>query len=77
MGRHPFAHRLMVEAKMGRRLLRATLAAATMLNGTLFERNAMPGHAKPPKLDVQLSGVSSFGPGQNRAAKSPRAVVVD
>ncbi|MBB2693948.1 UNVERIFIED_ORG: hypothetical protein GGI63_004534, partial [Rhizobium esperanzae] len=30
------------------------------LNNRLLESQAVFGHAKPPKVDVQLSGVSSF-----------------
>jgi hypothetical protein len=49
----------MVNAEMRRCTPAAVSATQIKINNTLFESRAVPGHEKPPKVEVQLSGVSS------------------
>lgn len=59
MACYPLANRRIVEAEMRSDLAVAARAAAIKRDHTLFERSNVLGHAEPPRLDVQLSGVSS------------------
>ncbi|AAL45727.1 hypothetical protein EXN51_16385 [Agrobacterium fabrum] len=50
----------MIEPETQTNLSVAVLAVAVIRHDLLLECAAVFGHAKPPKLGVQLSGVSSF-----------------